>query len=238
MSTSGISNVSHSYLQQALASAFQSAETSTNASANGVSAPASLPQADSTQLSPFAQLASVLQQLQQSDPTKYKQVTEQIATTCKARRKRLNRREIPARRTSSTNWRPISPMLPNPVSFRTCRILPRRSAPVAAAITITTLNRPRPALPVPAVKARRVHRPIRERLFSRRWPTAEAGRRPADQIPDRSISIFRTAASIRSTAGRRYAHFSSGSGGGTTIVAFASKSRISPLALNPKSMPA
>ena len=38
------------------------------------------------------------------------------------------------------------------------------------------------------------------------------------------VSIFRTAAKIRSTAGRRYAHRSSGSGGLTTIVALASKS--------------
>jgi hypothetical protein len=37
-------------------------------------------QSDSTQLSPFAQLVSALQQLQQSDPTKYAQVTQQIAT--------------------------------------------------------------------------------------------------------------------------------------------------------------
>jgi hypothetical protein len=35
--------------------------------------------ADSNQLSPFAQLMSTLQQLQQSDPTKYQQVTQQIA---------------------------------------------------------------------------------------------------------------------------------------------------------------
>jgi hypothetical protein len=37
-------------------------------------------QSDSGQLSPFAQLLSTLQQLQQSNPTEYKQVTQQIAT--------------------------------------------------------------------------------------------------------------------------------------------------------------
>jgi hypothetical protein len=35
---------------------------------------------DTNQLSPFAQLLSTLQQLQQSDPTEYQQVTQQIAT--------------------------------------------------------------------------------------------------------------------------------------------------------------
>ena len=38
------------------------------------------PQADNTQISPFAQMLNQLQQLQQSDPTKYQQVTQQIAT--------------------------------------------------------------------------------------------------------------------------------------------------------------
>jgi hypothetical protein len=37
-------------------------------------------QPDNSQLSPFAQVTSALQQLQQSDPSKYQQVTGQIAT--------------------------------------------------------------------------------------------------------------------------------------------------------------
>jgi hypothetical protein len=37
-------------------------------------------QSDNSQLSPFAQLMNTLQQLQQSDPSKYPQVTQQIAT--------------------------------------------------------------------------------------------------------------------------------------------------------------
>jgi hypothetical protein len=81
MSTGAIGNFSNSYLQQILASALQSAginaNTSSTSNASGV---ASSSPFDSTQLSPFAQLASALQQLQQSDPAKYAQVTKQIAT--------------------------------------------------------------------------------------------------------------------------------------------------------------
>jgi len=81
MSTSAIGNLSNSYLEQILASALQSAgigaNTSGTSNASGVTPS---PSADSTQLSPFAQLASALQQLQQSDPAKYAQVTQQIAT--------------------------------------------------------------------------------------------------------------------------------------------------------------
>jgi hypothetical protein len=75
MSTAAIGNLSSSYLQQLLASALQSAGITTNTTANTAS-PA---QSDSTQLSPFAQLAATLQQLQQSNPTEYQQVTAQIA---------------------------------------------------------------------------------------------------------------------------------------------------------------
>jgi predicted ATPase len=41
-------------------------------------------QTDNQHLSPFAQLMSTLQQLQQSDPAKYQQVTQQIATNLQA----------------------------------------------------------------------------------------------------------------------------------------------------------
>jgi hypothetical protein len=41
-------------------------------------------QADSSQLSPFAQLMSTLQQLQQSNTAEYQQVTQQIATNLQA----------------------------------------------------------------------------------------------------------------------------------------------------------
>ena len=48
---------------------------------NGIDALSSVAQQpDNSRLSPFAQLMSTLQQLQQSDPAKYQQVTQQIAT--------------------------------------------------------------------------------------------------------------------------------------------------------------
>jgi hypothetical protein len=50
-------------------------------SLTGTGAVASVAQkADDSKLSPFAQMMSDLQQLQQSDPAKYKQVTQDIAT--------------------------------------------------------------------------------------------------------------------------------------------------------------
>jgi len=72
MSLSPISNLSNSYLESLLAS------TSTNNL--GSTAALSTTQSDSGQLSPFSQLLSTLQQLQQSNPTEYAQVTEQIST--------------------------------------------------------------------------------------------------------------------------------------------------------------
>lgn len=81
MSTGAVSNLSSYYLQEVLVVAFQSGGVNTNTTApsnTSVSSPVTT--SDSTQLSPFAQLASILQQLQQSNPTEYKQVTAQIAT--------------------------------------------------------------------------------------------------------------------------------------------------------------
>jgi len=81
MSTTSVNNLS-GYLQSVLSNALQaSSATSTTAqNLNGVNTPSVQSQPDSTQLSPFAQLLSDLQQLLQSDPTKYQQVTQQIAT--------------------------------------------------------------------------------------------------------------------------------------------------------------
>jgi hypothetical protein len=78
MSTSAIGNVSSSNLQQVLASALQSAGITANSTGNAGATAAS--QSDSSRLSPSAQLANSLQQLQESNPTKYKQVTQQVAT--------------------------------------------------------------------------------------------------------------------------------------------------------------
>jgi hypothetical protein len=54
----------------------------TNALSGALSGPSlsSIAQPDGGQLSPFAQVLSTLQQLQQSNPSQYKQVTQQIAT--------------------------------------------------------------------------------------------------------------------------------------------------------------
>ncbi len=82
MSSIPIDN-SSGYLQQILSAALQNSGQTTNTRGgvpNGAVASAIPPQSDNSQLSPFAQLLNTLQQLQQSDPTKYQQVTQQIAT--------------------------------------------------------------------------------------------------------------------------------------------------------------
>ena len=78
MSTGAISSLSTNYVQQILASALQSAGVTASTTATPGS------QSDTSQLSPFAQLVSTLQQLQESNPTEYKQVTAQIATNLQA----------------------------------------------------------------------------------------------------------------------------------------------------------
>jgi hypothetical protein len=52
----------------------------TNASTGGVVASTVSQQTDNTQFSPLAQMLTTLQNLQQSNPTEYQQVTQQIAT--------------------------------------------------------------------------------------------------------------------------------------------------------------
>jgi|HubBroStandDraft_1064217.scaffolds.fasta_scaffold116164_2 hypothetical protein len=81
----GSINLSSNLLQTALSSALQSvglANNTTSTSSGGSTAAAG--QSDNTQLSPFAQLMNTLQQLQQSDPGKYTQVTQQISTKLQA----------------------------------------------------------------------------------------------------------------------------------------------------------
>ena len=78
MSTSLINGLTNPYVQSALNNAIQDVGlTNKSNNTNGTSL---LSQPDNGQLSPFAQLLSTLQQLEQSDPTKYQQVTQQIAT--------------------------------------------------------------------------------------------------------------------------------------------------------------
>ena len=78
-----INNLSSSYLQSILGAALQNTGSTANTLGSNLSSAgvSSVTQpGDNQQLSPFAQLMSTLQQLQQSDPTKYQQVTQQIAT--------------------------------------------------------------------------------------------------------------------------------------------------------------
>ena len=78
-SISSINNLSNSYLQSILSSALQNSSSAGNSSSTS-GASSVTAQSENGQLSPFAQLMSTLQQLQQSNPTEYKQVTQQIAT--------------------------------------------------------------------------------------------------------------------------------------------------------------
>lgn len=78
---SSINNLTSGYLQSILTSALQNTGVMQNSSnTNSINGSSLLQQADNGNLSPLAQLMSTLQQLQQSDPSKYQQVTEQIAT--------------------------------------------------------------------------------------------------------------------------------------------------------------
>jgi hypothetical protein len=71
---------SSSFVQQALAAALQSSGLSSSSGSSGASGGAAAGQADSSQVSPLGQIASTLQQLRESNPSKYKQVTEAIST--------------------------------------------------------------------------------------------------------------------------------------------------------------
>ena len=81
---STINPLSSNYLQSILSNALQNTGLNTNQTSSGNATgidPSSIGlQPDNSRLSPFAQLMSTLQQLQQSDPAKYQQVTQQIAT--------------------------------------------------------------------------------------------------------------------------------------------------------------
>ena len=79
MSISPINNNVSSYLQSILSTTLQGAGLTSNTSASSLQSPS-----DNSQLSPFVQLMNTLQQLQQSNPTQYQQVTQQIATNLQA----------------------------------------------------------------------------------------------------------------------------------------------------------
>ncbi|SPE38791.1 hypothetical protein SBA6_950014 [Candidatus Sulfopaludibacter sp. SbA6] len=82
MSTSPVDNL-NSYTQSIFTATLQGSGSNSQTTRNNLNSidPSSFQlQPDTSQLSPFAQLLNTLQQLQQSDPTKYQQVTQQIAT--------------------------------------------------------------------------------------------------------------------------------------------------------------
>jgi hypothetical protein len=87
MSTGSINNLSSGYLQSLLANPLEGPGQSSNSGGSMFGAPiiagpisGSQLQTDNSQLPPFAQVLSTLQQLQQNNPTEYQQVTQQIAT--------------------------------------------------------------------------------------------------------------------------------------------------------------
>jgi len=77
MNVNAVSSLTDPYVQSILSSSLNQASTS--ASSIDPSS-LTLPQDGTPQLSPFAQIMSTLQQLQQTNPTEYQQVTSQIAT--------------------------------------------------------------------------------------------------------------------------------------------------------------
>lgn len=80
-----VSGLSGSYLQQVLAGALQTATgNAATGNAGSTNSAVSGTQSDSTQLSPFAQLVSTLQQLQKSNPAEYAKVAAQISTNLQA----------------------------------------------------------------------------------------------------------------------------------------------------------
>ena len=76
-----ITNISSSYLQSILGTALQAAglTNTTGNSQNTASLASAAVQPDNSQLSPFADIMSTLQQLQQTNPSQYQQITQQIS---------------------------------------------------------------------------------------------------------------------------------------------------------------
>ena len=78
-----INGMTTNYLQSILNATLQNTRlAATQAPANATSTDTN--QTDTNQLSPLARILSTLQQLQQSDPSKYQQVTQQIAANLQA----------------------------------------------------------------------------------------------------------------------------------------------------------
>jgi hypothetical protein len=75
-----ISNISNNYLQSIYNTALQNTGLTSNTMGNTTAASSTLFPPDNGQLSPFAQMLNTLQQLQETNPTEYQEVTQQIAT--------------------------------------------------------------------------------------------------------------------------------------------------------------
>jgi len=78
MSINAVSPLSNSYLQQLISNSIGSTNSAT--STTGANASSLAGQQDNNTLSPLAQILNTLQQMQQSNPSEYQQVTQQIAT--------------------------------------------------------------------------------------------------------------------------------------------------------------
>ncbi len=80
MNVNALSNIANPYIQSLTNAAMSALNSFQNtAGTGGTSSSTGIPQDGSPQLSPFAQLMSTLQQLEQTNPTQYSQVTQQIA---------------------------------------------------------------------------------------------------------------------------------------------------------------
>jgi hypothetical protein len=75
MNVNSLSSISNPYIQSLISNTISNATNGTSVSQSSLTQTQ-----DANQLSPFTQILSTLQQLQQSNPTEYQQVTSQIAT--------------------------------------------------------------------------------------------------------------------------------------------------------------
>ena len=80
MSIGPISGPANNYVQSVFSTALQRLGLNTGQTGSATPAAAAAQLQDNGQISPFASLLNTLQQLQQTAPAKYQQVTQQIAT--------------------------------------------------------------------------------------------------------------------------------------------------------------
>ncbi len=80
MSINPLSPVSNSYIQSLIGTALGNANSASTSGASSTNASSLLGLQNNNSMSPFAQMLSTLQQMQQSNPSQYQQVTQQIST--------------------------------------------------------------------------------------------------------------------------------------------------------------